>query len=430
MSPPAPSRAALFLTVAFVALIAAVPISQTWLELRRGERVQFTDVFRYAPTASQLRQYEATLKEKSWLQQQARPLTQRLLFEAFRDPGAKVVPGRDGWLFYRPDLRYLVEPDLPTAPPPGRWLAPGPPPTARQHVLRTIATFRDQLKERGIALVVMPVPGKPRIHPEAVTTRAESSREPVLSPTRLLLAELARAGVPVIDLYAPFDAARRDHPDQPLYLARDTHWTPTGVGLAAETAARTLRQAQLAPAGSNAFQTVAAPVRRHGDIVEMMQIPGVSGADAPETVTCDRVLDPVLGPLLPNPSERPGVYRYPGQQATVLVLGDSFSRIYQLPEPRTLGEWRDANAAAESPGHDATKRLLPGSAGFISLLARTLRSPVDAIVSDGGASTDVRRKLSTNPEILEGKRVVIWEFVERDIALGAAGWEDVPLPPN
>ena len=53
---------------------------------------------------------------------------------------------------------------------------------------------------------------------------------------------------------------------------------------------------------------------------------------------------------------------------------------------------------------------------------------MDAIVSDGGASTDVRRKLSTNPEILEGKKVVVWEFVERDIALGSQGWEDVPLP--
>ena len=57
-----------------------------------------------------------------------------------------------------------------------------------------------------------------------------------------------------------------------------------------------------------------------------------------------------------------------------------------------------------------------------------MKSPVDAIVSDGGAATDVRRKLSTNPEILEGKRVVVWEFVERDIALGAQGWEEVALP--
>ena len=111
----------------------------------------------------------------------------------------------------------------------------------------------------------------------------------------------------------------------------------------------------------------------------------------------------------------------------MLVLGDSFCRIYQYPEPQSLGELAAATTAAPAR-ESGPKRLLPGSAGFISHLALALRSPVDAIVSDGGAATDVRRRLSTDPEILEGKRVVIWEFVERDIALGAEGWEEVPLP--
>ena len=131
--------------------------------------------------------------------------------------------------------------------------------------------------------------------------------------------------------------------------------------------------------------------------------------------------------MVPAASDRPGTYCYPGQQAPVLVLGDSFCRIYQYPEPQSLGEM-PAIAATDRPGESGARRLLPGSAGFISHLALALKSPVDAIVSDGGAATDVRRKLSTNPEILEGKRVVIWEFVERDIALGAQGWEEVELP--
>ena len=59
-----------------------------------------------------------------------------------------------------------------------------------------------------------------------------------------------------------------------------------------------------------------------------------------------------------------------------------------------------------------------------------LRLPLDFIVSDGGASTDVRKSLSANPEILEGKKVVVWEFVERDIRLGKTGWLDVALPPE
>ena len=109
------------------------------------------------------------------------------------------------------------------------------------------------------------------------------------------------------------------------------------------------------------------------------------------------------------------------------MLGDSFCRIYQYAEPQSLGEI-PASAPTVRKEESSIKRLLPGSAGFISHLALALKSPVDAIVSDGGASTDVRRKLSTNPEILEGKKVVVWEFVERDIALGRQGWEHVPLP--
>jgi len=40
----------------------------------------------------------------------------------------------------------------------------------------------------------------------------------------------------------------------------------------------------------------------------------------------------------------------------------------------------------------------------------------------------VAGNLSADPEILKGKRVVVGEFAERDIALGAQRWEEVPLP--
>src|ERR1019366_25135 len=118
--------------------------------------------------------------------------------------------------------------------------------------------------------------------------------------------------------------------------------------------------------------------------------------------------------------------------ASVLVLGDSFCRIYQEREPRSLGNLIDPARDAEGGNIRAEKtaaRFLPGSAGFASQLALSLAAPVDYIVSDGGASTDVRRTLATDPEILEGKKVVVWEFVERDIQLGKSGWLDAPLPP-
>ena len=416
--------------VTFLVIIGAVPVAQTCIELARGERAQFTDVFRYRPTAENLRQYEATLKEKSWFQQKLRPEVQRLLFSTLRDTGAKGMLGRNGWLFYRPDMRYVVEPNRVA---PGdaeaKWIRPTAGLSQREVVEKTIVAFRDQLKERGISLLVMPVPGKPSIYPDRLTRRPAANSAAFPSPTLAMIESLRGQGVEIVDLFSRFQSYRATNqaPEAELYLGQDTHWTPLGARLAAETVATRLRELELAPTNQFAFGTRPVPVSRWGDILEMMQIPGLRNYFASERIVCEQVTDPVLGPLLPSGSERPGTYRYPGAKTSVLVLGDSFTRIYQYSEPQSLGELTTSDSPA--PGREpGSKRLLPGSAGFVSHLALALRAPIDAIYSDGGASTDVRRKLSTNPEILEGKKVVIWEFVERDIALGRQGWEEVPLP--
>src|SRR5262249_24639891 len=88
--------------------------------------------------------------------------------------------------------------------------------------------------------------------------------------------------------------------------------------------------------------------------------------------------------------------------AEILVLGDSFTRIYQQDEP--------------------------GAAGFIAHLAKELKQPLFSLVNDGGGSTLVRQELRGRPAFLKNKKVVLWEFVERDIGLGLEGWKLVPLP--
>ena len=88
--------------------------------------------------------------------------------------------------------------------------------------------------------------------------------------------------------------------------------------------------------------------------------------------------------------------------AEILVLGDSFLRIYEQDEPQ--------------------------SAGLLAHLAYELRQPVASIVNDGGASTLVRQELFRRRRLLTKKKLVIWEFVERDIRFGAEGWQSVPLP--
>ena len=128
-------------------------------------------------------------------------------------------------------------------------------------------------------------------------------------------------------------------------------------------------------------------ISRHGDILEMMQVPQIERHFPPEEITCRQVI----------------LYR-DDPASPVLVLGDSFLRIYQQDEPR--------------------------SAGFIAHLARGLRFPVASLVNDGGGSTLVRQDLSRKPGLLAGKKLVIWEFVERDIRFGTEGWQEVPLPDN
>ncbi len=47
--------ARMVLIVGFLAIVAGVPVGQVAVELRRGERAQFADLFRYAPRESNLR---------------------------------------------------------------------------------------------------------------------------------------------------------------------------------------------------------------------------------------------------------------------------------------------------------------------------------------------------------------------------------------
>jgi len=427
-----PLRSETALAVCFLAIVFGVPFTQVCIQLSRGQRVQFTDVFRYAPTESNLRQFEQGLKDSSWFEQKLRPLMQRFLFRAVGDTGSKADMGRNGWLFFRPDVRYDIEPD----PPDGgaskvRWVEV-PEGTHQDSVVRAIVRFRDQLQGRGIELLVLPVPGKPSVYPEMLGRTAWGKEKDFRSPTLLLIEKLRGKGVEVVDLFTLFHEIRKEIPGDHLYLARDTHWTPDGAKLAAEAVAQRLRSLGWSPQPTVEFRTRKVRVRRHGDVLEMIEAGSSRSSSPGEEVVCEQVMDDSGQLLVSSDSERPGTYRYPAGAVSILAMGDSFSRIYQEREPRSLGELVSPSlegGAGHSREDQTPTRLLPGSAGFLSQLAFALRAPLDFIVSDGGASTDVRRSLSTNPEILEGKRVVVWEFVERDIQLGKAGWLDVALPP-
>jgi len=363
------------LTAAFAVLIFGVGLTQAGIELARGDTPQFLDLFRRAPSEAHLRDFEEDLEDASWFAERLRPWMQYAQFAALHDAGEYGLLGRDGWLFYRPGAEYLVEPWGPDG-------EDGDPLTA-------IVSFRDQLAALGIELLVVPAPGKVSVYPGRLTRRAPAPRPYVNAHTRTLMARLAEAGVEVVDLQAVY--AQASAADPALYLAQDTHWTPAGMRLAAQAVARRLLELGWVEPGTVPYDLEPVEIQRLGDIIRMMQMPPLEDRLAPEPITCAQVVRrDTREPYQDDPS------------ASVLVLGDSFLRIYQRDEP--------------------------GSAGFIAHLAHELSQPLASIVNDGGASTLVRQELSRRPKLLADKRVVVWEFVERDVRFGTEGWQDIRLP--
>ena len=413
----------------------------------------FLDVKHYGVwTSRYLRAFENKIDDESAIVLALRPKYQLAVWNIFSDPGEKVVLGaagncigkscgreeakpEDKWLFYRQDVEFLVQPsplDVRSA--------------KLDNPVKAIEKFRDQLKAKGVELLVVVTPGKPSIYTERLTGREENAAG-LQSHGKKILDSLTRAGFNTVDLYTPLLAAKsRDSVDGALYLNDDTHWTPRGAELAADVIAKKVRE--MVDAGSVKFRgkdtvryiATDSVADRMGDVGEMsglnkfnvFKVQKVTGhvvmqqniVEKSDTGSGQSLHD-CLDSLNKNCQGDISCYRshfcvgkdslyYDNsliydttitpfkddfRKSEILILGDSFSRIYQTDSPV--------------------------NAGWIAHFAKNMSRPVASIVSDGGASTLVREKLARKASVLKGKKLLIWEFVERDLRFGAEGWKDV-----
>ena len=372
-------RQSLCLILTFLALIGLVAPIQIVLDLRAGERPEIVDLFQRMPARANLRRLETSLENRCRPAQWIRPWAQFAQFVLLHDAGDKALRGRSGWFFYNPAVRYLVEPWSPDDA------------DAQGNIFDAIISFRDDLSKRGIRLLVVIAPNKASIYPEMLAARADADAAPVNPMTRAVLSKLDEAGVEVVDLFEVYHQARQARDNPACYLAQDSHWSPEGMRLAAQAVASKILDSGWEARGPIEYELKPTMVERHGDILRMIRTPQIERLYRPERLHCMQVLDArTAKPYADDPN------------TPVLVLGDSFLRIYERDEP--------------------------GSAGFVSHLAHQLGFGLASIVNDGGASTLVRQQLARKPELLTGKKVVIWEFVERDIRFGTEGWQVIPLP--
>jgi hypothetical protein len=371
------------LITAFILVLLSVGVVQFATELSEGQQPQVAELFQQVPTKGNLRMFENDLEKSCRLADKFRPSVQYAQFLLLADMGDKALMGRSGWFFYKPAIQYLIEP-LPTD------SAYGP-----SDILSAITSFRDQLARHSIKLLVVPAPNKASIYPEMLTRRAVGLQQPVNPKTIDILSKLRESGVEVVDLFRLFAEARKSQPpgdNKRYYLEQDSHWSPDGMHLAAQAVTKRILDSGWAEKGNVKYRLKSVTIERHGDVLKMVRVPKIESSFEPEILNCEQVVNADIGRLY-----------HDDPNSQILVMGDSFLRIYSRDEP--------------------------GCAGFIEHLACELGLPLTSVINDGGASTLVRQELSRKPALLRNKKLVVWEFVERDIRFGTEGWQQVQLPP-
>lgn len=330
--------------------------------------------------------FEDALEDDSRLGRSLRPPAQLFMTRWLGAGNERAYAGREGWLFYRPDVEFVTNgPFLDPAnldrrvETVGQWDDP-PQPDPRKAIL----AFKRQLDARGIALIVMPTPVKPAIHPEHLARRYTDAQLPLRNPSYpALMADLEREGVLVFDAASVLaEAARASQATQ--YLATDTHWRPEAMEAVAERLVEFVRSHVALPNATAGYRLEPHEIRHLGDIAVMLDLPEKQTLYPQETTTIRRVL------------ANDGTPWRPSRTADVLVLGDSFSNIYSLA---SMG-WGD-------------------TAGLVEHVSYLLQRPVDRIVqNDQGAyaTRDMLRRAGADR--LAGKRVVIYQFAARELMFG------------
>jgi len=341
--------------------------------------------------------YEKTLEDNSFLARAAIPRAQAITAAFLGLGNEQVYLGRDGWLFYQPEVGYLsgegfLSPEFLRARARkghvGEEMQPDP--------LKAITAFRDRLKARGIRLLLLPAPVKPMIEPEHLSSRYVPPLPiPLQNPSyRAFLQALDAAGIDYLDVSGTL-AGEKERTGQPQFLLTDTHWMPEAMELAAGQLADKIRSLGLSGGTSVDYVRAGRPATNVGDIANMLRLPASSTLYPRQTVTIHPVAKADGSPWTADPA------------ATILVLGDSFSNVYSLDG---MG-WGK-------------------SAGLVEQLSYDLHLPVDAILrNDAGAHATreiLARDLAQGHDRLAGKRVVVWEFAMRELSVG--DWKIIDLP--
>jgi len=293
-------------------------------------------------------------------------------------PGTLAVKGADpNWFFLRRELEHLAVGDLAAATLPVAGQQGNEP-------VSVIATYAQELKALGVELLLVPVPPKAAIYPEKLDAEIDASTVPSMTP---FLDKLKAANVEVLDLETYFKKLRAEQPEQQLYCATDSHWSPLACQLVADLVAQKY-QTLAQPAGSLKVLP-AQQLEFLGDLISEAD----KAAMAKEVLPMQRAGKEDSS----NPAEVTTVESDP--ESPVLAIGDSHLQVFR----------KGGN-------------MLATQGGFIDHLQVKLGQAVEEISMQAGGADGPRRNVArataANPEFWAKKKVVIWVFTAREFTQG------------
>ncbi|QHI98921.1 cell division protein FtsQ [Xylophilus rhododendri] len=291
------------------------------------------------------------------------------------DLGPQVRQGCDGWLFLAEELM--------------------PQPDADRHLrerARAVAAIQEQLRARGIRLVVAVVPDKSRVESARLCTLGRSAA--IDNRIRVWTAQMAAAGVPLIDTTAALQGLLTRGEDP--FLRTDTHWTENGADAAAHAVADAVRGLgmELEPHQDYDIQRDA-PARRPGDLVRLAGLDGLPQALQPAAE------DAVSSRFTP----RPAAAAAPAASAEADLFGDA-----ALPQVALIG------TSFSRTSH------------FAEFLAAALQTPVGNFARDGGNFWGSAGAYFASDAFKQTPpKLIVWELPERVLQL-PVGQERWSLP--
>ncbi|MDQ3815265.1 MAG: hypothetical protein M3347_15190 [Armatimonadota bacterium] len=335
-------------------------------------------------SAGRMRSYARRVAQNSVVTENILPPAQLVLTSALGMGNQQVILGRDGWFFYTEDVKYLAH---------GPFLAD---PTRANAIIDQITSAQRQLAQRGIKLILLPIPPKPVIYPEKLSSRFDGS-QPLQNPSYdPLLKQLRAQGVTVFDVTPVLREAKKQSA-KPLYMLMDTHWSPAGMSHVAQALAQFIKDSRLLPPGTPLQLTRhSTTIQRTGDLIDVLRLPQ-NQSQFLEQVTVEQI------------QTADGALLRPRQDADVLLVGDSLAAVF---------------GGGDSKNNKA--------AGLVEHLAAKLERPVDCILHPLTLSPmeHAARVLAADPKRLNNKRLVIWEFNARWLAVGRWGKIDLSLAPG